>query len=77
MGRLMCLPAMIVGVMIVLGLAVAPSHAEKRVALVIGNDRYMALPQLRNAVADARLVAATLQDELQFQVFKGGPHSIA
>jgi len=43
----------------------------KRVALVIGNDRYAALPQLRNAAADARLVAETLRKELQFQVFAG------
>jgi formylglycine-generating enzyme required for sulfatase activity len=62
---------MIVGTMVLLGLGVAPGHAEKRVALVIGNDRYTALPLLRNAVADARLVAAALRDELQFKVFEG------
>jgi hypothetical protein len=71
MGRFMRLPAMIIGAMIVFGLGVAPSHAEKRVALVIGNDRYTTLPQLRNAVADARLIARTLRDELQFTVFEG------
>jgi uncharacterized caspase-like protein len=47
------------------------AQAAKRVALVVGNDRYTALPQLRNAVADARLVAETLKTELQFQVFTG------
>jgi hypothetical protein len=52
-------------------LAAAPAQAAKRVALVIGNDRYAALPQLRNAVADARLVAETLKTELQFQIFAG------
>src|SRR4051795_9096579 len=52
-------------------LGATSAHAAKRLALVIGNDRYTALPQLRNAVADARLVAATLKGDLQFQVFAG------
>jgi uncharacterized caspase-like protein len=51
-------------------LGALPSYAEKRVALVIGNDRYAALPQLRNAAADARLVAQTLRNDLQFKVFE-------
>jgi hypothetical protein len=38
-------------------LGVVPGKAEKRVALVIGNDRYAELTALRNAVADARAVA--------------------
>ena len=40
-------------------LGVLPSYAEKRVALVIGNDRYANLPadqQLRKAGNDARAV---------------------
>jgi formylglycine-generating enzyme required for sulfatase activity len=48
---------------------IAPAQAEKRVALVIGNDRYTELPQLHNAVADARAVAQALRD-LQFRVFE-------
>src|SRR5262245_942664 len=48
-----------------------PAQAAKRVALVVGNDRYSELPHLRNAVADARTVAETLSSELQFQVFRG------
>jgi protein-disulfide isomerase len=60
-----------VGVVLGLLVALTPAHAAKRVALVIGNDRYAALPQLRNAVADARLVAETLKTDLQFQVFTG------
>src|SRR5688500_15430380 len=44
--------------------------AAKRVALVIGNDAYKALPALRNAVADARAVAKVLED-LGFRVFRG------
>jgi hypothetical protein len=38
-------------------LEAVPGHAEKRVALVIGNDRYDALPALQKAVNDARAVA--------------------
>jgi len=40
--------------------------AGKRVALVIGNDSYRSLPDLGNAVRDARAMAATLS-ELGFQ----------
>ena len=48
----------------------APAHAQKRLALVIGNERYSQLPPLRNAVADARAMAQVLE-ELGFRVFKG------
>jgi uncharacterized caspase-like protein len=48
----------------------AAALAERRVALVIGNDRYAALPQLVNAVADAGAIARALE-ELGFRVFKG------
>ena len=54
-------------------LAVVPAHAQKRVALVVGNDRYINLPadkQLRNAVADARAVKTTLEG-LGFDVLFG------
>ena len=47
-----------------------PAYAQKRVALVIGNDRYAHLPMLRNAVADARAIGQVLE-ELGFRVFKG------
>src|SRR5579871_899345 len=50
-----------------------PSYAEKRVALVIGNDRYANLPadeQLRKAVNDARAVGDALSG-LGFQVIRG------
>jgi hypothetical protein len=59
------------GAVIAALVALTPAQAAKRVALVIGNDRYAPLPRLRNAVADARLVAETLKTELQFQVFTG------
>jgi uncharacterized caspase-like protein len=56
--------------MLLICLGVSTGHAEKRVALVIGNDRYADLPVLRNAVTDARAVARALE-ELQFRVFTG------
>jgi formylglycine-generating enzyme required for sulfatase activity len=49
------------------------AHAEKRVALVIGNDRYVYLPegeQLQKAVNDARSVGAVLKD-IGFDVISG------
>jgi hypothetical protein len=36
------------------------AHAEKRVALVIGNSAYRAVPALPNPTADAKLMSATL-----------------
>jgi formylglycine-generating enzyme required for sulfatase activity len=52
---------------------VLPSRAEKRVALVIGNDSYANLPadeQLRKAVNDARAVGDALSS-IGFQVIRG------
>src|SRR4051794_16468429 len=63
--------AILLGLLLVLAFGLAPAQAQKRVALVVGNDRYAALPVLRNAVADARLVAEALRNDLQFQVFAG------
>ena len=40
----------------VLMLGVMPSHAEKRVALVIGNSAYQNVPKLPNPVNDAAAV---------------------
>ena len=51
----------------------APGHAEKRVALVVGNDLYDNLPadqQLRRAANDARAVGDAL-DRLGFEVLRG------
>src|ERR1700674_5137497 len=56
---------------------VTPGHAEKRVALVVGNDRYANLPsdqQLRKAVNDARAVGDALErlpEHLRFDVIRG------
>src|SRR5262245_54355551 len=51
----------------------SPAMAEKRVALVIGNDRYPSLPahqQLQKAANDARLIGDTLA-RLGFEVIRG------
>jgi hypothetical protein len=53
------------------GLAPA-AHAEKRVALVIGNSAYQTVPQLPNSGNDARLMSDTLLS-LGFFVVGGGP----
>ena len=39
----------------------APAHAEKRVALVIGNNDYKNVPKLQKAVNDARTMGDTLR----------------
>lgn len=45
----------------------APAAAAKRVALVIGNDQYANIPQLKKAVNDARTMSDTLK-KLGFSV---------
>src|SRR5215216_7240407 len=44
-----------------------PAHAEKRVALVIGNNDYKNVPKLQKAVNDARTMGDTLK-QLGFTV---------
>jgi TPR repeat protein len=51
-------------------LAGGPAHAEKRVALVIGNGAYTETPGLTNTINDAADMAAALQ-RLDFTVLKG------
>src|ERR1700743_3254437 len=46
---------------------IAPAHAEKRVALVIGNNDYRNVPKLQKAVNDARTMGDTLR-QLGFTV---------
>ena len=46
---------------------VVPAHAEKRVALVIGNNDYKNVPKLQKAVNDARTMGETLK-QLGFSV---------
>jgi hypothetical protein len=47
------------------------AHAEKRVALVIGNSAYRTVPALPNPAADARLISDTLTS-LSFEIVGGG-----
>jgi uncharacterized caspase-like protein len=66
-------PEIIMAAGLVLACALAPAHAEKRVALVIGNDRYPNLSlteQLQKAVNDARMVGTTLK-QIGFEVVSG------
>src|ERR1700755_3088975 len=46
---------------------IAPAHASKRVALVIGNNDYKNVPKLQKAVNDARTMGETLR-QLGFNV---------
>ena len=59
----------ILSVLLILA-SISGALAEKRVALVIGNDRYATLPDLANATNDARAMAAKLE-ELGFDVIVG------
>src|SRR5215218_11159745 len=66
-NRLSFAAALIFGIAAsVLALA-TPTHAEKRVALVIGNNDYRNVPKLQKAVNDARTMADTLK-QLGFTV---------
>ena len=58
--------AMAIAAAIFLAIA-APAHAEKRVALVIGNNDYKNVPKLQKAVNDARTMGDTLK-QLGFTV---------
>jgi formylglycine-generating enzyme required for sulfatase activity len=63
----------IAGAWLALVCAVAPAYAEKRVALVIGNERYANLgssEQLQKAVNDARAVGGALRS-IGFEVISG------
>ncbi len=52
---------------LMLGLPLSPAAAQKRVALVIGNDSYQHVTPLRKAANDADRMAKTLKG-LGFQV---------
>ena len=55
------------GVAMALAMLAAPAQAEKRVALVIGNNDYKNVPKLQKAVNDARTMGDTLK-QLGFTV---------
>jgi hypothetical protein len=64
----MSLKAVLAGSLAIALLALAaPAHAEKRVALVIGNNDYKNVPKLQKAVNDARTMGDTLK-QLGFNV---------
>jgi Caspase domain/Domain of unknown function (DUF4189) len=63
----------VLAILVVAGCFSAPARAEKRIALVIGNDRYANLPaerQLQKAANDAQAVGDALK-LLGFQVIRG------
>jgi hypothetical protein len=53
--------AVLTGIATALLAFIAPAHAEKRVALVIGNNDYRNVPKLQKAVNDARTMGDTLK----------------
>src|ERR1700755_2248115 len=55
------------GIVMALTALAAPAHAQKRVALVIGNNDYRNVPKLQKAVNDARTMGDTLK-QLGFTV---------
>jgi hypothetical protein len=57
----MRLVAAIVCALILFCFGTAPSHADKRVALIIGNGAYAHVPHLPNPIQDAEAVAAALK----------------
>ena len=66
-NRLSPWAAMVLGVVVAFTAFIAPAHAEKRVALVIGNNDYKNVPKLQKAVNDARTMGDTLK-QLGFSV---------
>ena len=60
-------PALACGLAAIFMAFAAPAHAEKRVALVIGNNDYKFVPKLQKAVNDARTMGDTLK-QLGFTV---------
>src|SRR5215468_803521 len=70
-GRIKALARWIVAALLLLA-ATASAHAEKRVALVIGNSAYQHARTLANPANDARLMSDTLLS-LGFFVVGGGP----
>src|SRR5258705_331674 len=56
-----------VGIVAAFAVSAAPAYAEKRVALVVGNNDYRNVPKLQKAVNDARTMGDTLK-QLGFTV---------
>jgi uncharacterized caspase-like protein len=60
-----------------LALSALPALADRRVALVLGVDRYAALRPLDNPVNDSRAVTALLEDRLGFEATHAANRSLA
>lgn len=58
----MQLVALVLSFSLAVLLAFSPAHAERRIALVFGNDAYINVPALKKAVNDARAIDAALKD---------------
>ncbi len=56
-----CLFTEVIATTLMLAVCCAPVHAEKRVALVVGNSHYKNVTPLDNPVNDAKLMAETLR----------------
>ena len=56
---LLCKAALASSLVLVFITLAQPAHAEKRVALVIGNNDYKNVPKLQKAVNDARTMGDT------------------
>jgi hypothetical protein len=67
MTRSFSRPAALAGIALAFLALAVPAHAEKRVALVIGNNDYKNVPKLQKAVNDARTMGDTLK-QLGFSV---------
>jgi uncharacterized caspase-like protein len=68
----MRLPWILLGALICTGLMQAPAHADKRVALVIGNGAYERADKLANPITDARRMREVLSSaKLGFDVVYG------
>jgi hypothetical protein len=63
-------PQFIAAIWLALICALAPAHAEKRVALVIGNGAYLHADKLSNPVNDSRGVRNALK-QIGFDVTSG------
>src|ERR1700744_3793971 len=70
-GRIAIVPRLVVAAFMMCAGMGSMAHAEKRVALVIGNSAYRAVPALPNPASDAKLMSDTLLS-LGFFVVGGG-----
>src|SRR3984957_4238693 len=70
-GRIALVARLIAAAFLLCGGMWQGAHAEKRVALVIGNSAYRSAPTLPNPSADAKLMSDTLLS-LGFFVVGGG-----